>query len=297
MHVAMHEPTRIQVLCGAGQPACCRGKSAELTAHWKPRPARSLTAANTLEMGSQAVPGREEVSARTEHARSEQGKKKARRQQTQGQRTEQATRSGSPHQTGAPAFCPVAQATDLSLAPTASPPRAPGHTGGLWWRLREQINERARREGGKKEGGWVASLLRFDVHQAYLHIHYQMFSLNSGKSLTTYSKISLNLNPVNSRPVIPDPLILPKCDFTKRQTQKNVHFQCKLYFSPKCSRGILFIANQESKSVSSHICFLHWLFRLHFLIEWITQKSKSNKNWWQHWMYFPNLWTCFFLSS
>ena len=45
-------------------------------------------------------------------------------------------------------------------------------------------------------------------------------SHNSGKYLTSYSKILDKLNSINSRSVIPDTLILNKYGFTVRETQK-----------------------------------------------------------------------------
>lgn len=151
------------------------------------------------------------------------------------------TVQASPSQPGAP--CPrstsvLQQRSQICLLPALQVPQGHLDTQEAFdkcW-LSKQINERARRDGERERGKMTLIWCPPRLIYKFLIKFSPLIQVS-----TSYSKISFNLNPINSRLVIPDSLILHKCDFTKRKTGTNVHFQYKFYFNPKCSWEILFI--------------------------------------------------------
>lgn len=96
-------------------------------------PVQFLTAANRLEVGSQAIPGREEVSADAEHASSKQGEEKPgwyKAKQLPRRRDEQANSPGFSQPDWSSRLhqhlCPAAWITDLSPTQVQVPQ---GHLG------------------------------------------------------------------------------------------------------------------------------------------------------------------------
>lgn len=183
----------------AGQPACSLTRNTEWAAYtlktgtkWVcESQARFLTVANILQVGSQAIPGREEISAKTEHQVHKQWTSRRKGQAIQNSRMEQWVGKESRFLPSRLVFPPPPPSVSCSMKYRSVSPtqlQVPqGYLGTQKAFSKCWLSEQMKKLKKKKK----VYLLTFDVYQLLTH------SLSNppqphipGKYLTLYSKIS-----------------------------------------------------------------------------------------------------------